>query len=45
MRGRVLIAVAAAALALPAIAFANGGLGDTPFGYGKYPLESRTFTS
>jgi hypothetical protein len=45
MRGRVLIAVAAAALALPAIASANGGLGDTPFGYGKYPLESRTFTS
>jgi len=45
MRGRVLIAVAAAALALPAIASANGGPGDTPFGYGKYPLESRTFTS
>jgi hypothetical protein len=43
MRGRVLIAVAAAALALPAVASANGGPGDTPFGYGKYPLESRTF--
>ena len=44
MRGRVLIAVAAAALALPAVASANGGPGDTPFGYGKYPLESRTFS-
>ena len=45
MRGRFLIAVAAAALAFPAAGHANGGFGDVTFGYGKYPLETRTFSS
>jgi hypothetical protein len=45
MRGRVLIGVAAVFLALPAVVFASGGPGDAAFGNGKYPLESRTFSS
>jgi hypothetical protein len=43
MRGRILIAAAAAALALPAVSLAAGGPGEATFGYGKYPLEARTF--
>src|SRR6266508_2470982 len=43
MRGRILIAAAAAALALPAVSLAGGGPGEATFGYGKYPLETRTF--
>jgi hypothetical protein len=45
MRGSLLIAVAAAALTIPALALGSGGLGDAQFGNGKYPLESRTFSS
>src|SRR3954452_24900539 len=46
MRGRLIAAVAIALLVLPAVALANGGPGDDqPFGYGKYPLESRFFSS
>jgi hypothetical protein len=44
MRGSMLIAIAAAALTLPATALGSGGLGDAQFGNGKYPLESRTFS-
>lgn len=44
MRGRILVAVAAVFLALPAVAPASGGPGDPTFGNGKYPLESRTFS-
>ena len=43
MRGRALIAAAAAALLLPATVLGSGGPGDPQFGNGKYPLESRTF--
>jgi hypothetical protein len=45
MRGRILIAAAAAALAVPATSLGGGGLGEPTFGNGKYPLESRTFAS
>ena len=45
MRRPVLIGVAAVFLALPAVVFASGGPGDPAFGNGKYPLESRTFSS
>src|SRR6476469_6584720 len=45
MRGRVLIGVAAVFLALPSLTFASGGPGDAAFGNGKYPRESRTFSS
>jgi hypothetical protein len=44
MRGRILIAAATAALALPTASLAGGGL-EPVFGYGKYPLEVRTFSS
>jgi hypothetical protein len=44
MRGRTLIAAAAAALVLPAASSGGGGLGEATIGYGKYPLEARTFT-
>ena len=40
-----LVALAAALLLFPAAVSANGGIGDQPFGNGKYPLESRTFNS
>jgi hypothetical protein len=43
MHGRILIAAAAAALALPTAGLGGGGLGEATFGYGKYPLEARTF--
>jgi hypothetical protein len=45
MRGWMLIAAAAAALLLPATVLGSGGPGDPQFGNGKYPLESRTFSS
>jgi hypothetical protein len=45
MRARYLLALAAACLVLPAAAAASGGPGDPEFGNGKYPLESRTFSS
>jgi hypothetical protein len=45
MRRRISIAFAAATLALPAAAAGGGGPGEASFGYGKYPLETRTFSS
>src|SRR6476660_1090067 len=45
MRGRVLIGVAAVFLVLPSLTLASGGPGDAAFVNGKYPLESRTFSS
>ena len=44
MRGRILIAAALVALTLPAAGLSGGGPGDPTFGYGKYPLEQRTFS-
>src|SRR3954466_3264987 len=45
-RRRLLVAPPTAPLVLPAGAPANGGPGDDqPFGYGKFPLESRFFSS
>ncbi len=46
MRGRILIAAAAAAvLAFPAPGLSSGGPGEATFGYGKHPLEQRTFSA
>jgi hypothetical protein len=45
MRGRILIAGAAAVLVLPSSGLSGGGPGEQGFGYGKYPLEQRTFAS
>ncbi len=45
MRARYLLALATACLVLPTAAAANGGPGDAQFGNGKYPRESRTFSS
>jgi hypothetical protein len=43
MRGRILIAAAAAVLIFPATGLSGGGFGEATFGYGKYPLEQRAF--